>query len=511
MRKSPICAGALKPWVIALGVSLPGVSIEAAEQTRIHLALDHFIRSFDPRQSVDANYRSLEELIHCSLMTFDAEGRPVPGIAAQLPEWTSAQVLVVKVRDDMKFSDGTAVTADDVASTWQSMLTDPSLARGASFRQLTHVQAQGKTVIFTLKKADASFPGKLALGILPAKLSKASSIESSKIPVCGPYSIKSRDADRIVLKKNPHYAGSLTPRFNEIEFRIVEDAKSRYALLESGELDLVQNGINNTAVKSLVKKNPQFVVIKRRGLNTTYLGFNRRDLLAGHPAVREAIAHAIDRQEIIDNLLGGLATPASTLLPPDSAFHHSGLQPRPLNLLKAEKILEEAGFKKKSGTRLELSYKTTTDIKQINIAKAIAAQLKKIGIKIVVQPLESKTFDQDALHGRMQLWSLNWSELRDPDALREAFSSQNAPPLGKNRGWYSNPKLDVLLEKGKITNSPEQRTLIYQEAQELLDKDLPSIFLWHEDQFAVARRTLKGFTVHADGRYTALTQAFFDD
>jgi peptide/nickel transport system substrate-binding protein len=295
-----------------------------------------------------------------------------------------------------------------------------------------------------------------------------------------------------------------------MEFRIVPDEKTRFTLLQKGEIDLMQNSISREAVKNLAK-NPQLAVIKRSGFNTSYLGFNHRDALAAHPAVREAIAHTIDRQEIIELILGGLAQAASTLLPPASPFQHQGLKPRPLDVIKAEKILDEAGFKKKGGTRLELNYKTTTDITQINIAKAIASQLKRIGIRIVVQPVEAKNFEEDIRQGRVQIWSLNWPHLKDPDVLRDAFFSQNVPPYGSNRGWYSNPKLDALLEKGKISQSQEQRLRIYREAQELVDKDLPYVFLWHEDQFAVVNRALKGFTLDADGRYTALTQAFFKD
>ncbi len=85
------------------------------------------------------------------------------------------------------------------------------------------------------------------------------------------------------------------------------------------------------------------------------------------------------------------------------------------------------------------------------------------------------------------------------------------PAQGMNRGAYRNPKLDPLLEKGKINESPEQRTMVYQEVQELVHKDLPYVFLWHEDQFAVVNRALKGFVLRADGRYTSLTEAFFTD
>jgi peptide/nickel transport system substrate-binding protein len=511
MRKSPIYVGALGFCVIVLGVSLHGSALEAAVRTRVHLGLEGSLRILDPRQSVDAQTQTLNDLIHCSLMNFDAEGQLIPGIAKESPTWKSAQVLELTLRDDVKFSDGRAVTADDVVASYQSVLTDSALAQSASYRMLDTVQARGSTIIFSLKEADASFPGKLALGILPAKFARSSSIDSSKMPVCGPYFIKSSEATRIILEKNPHAVIWPQARFQHIEITFEKNAKSLFAQLQKGELDLVQNSLEQDALKAIARKNLPLNILKRPSLNTSYLAFNLRDPIAGHPSVREAIAHAVDRQQVITRVLGGLATPATSLLPPSSPFQHKALRTRALDLRKAETLLDEAGFKRKGSTRFELSYKTTTEITQIQVAKAIAAQLNSIGIKLVVQPLERRVLDEDLRQGRMQLWSLSWTGITDPDAYREAFSSQSEPASGRNPGRYSNPKLDTLLEKGRINNSAEQRKMIYQQVQELVDQDLPCIFLWHPDHVVVTNRKLKGFTPHADGRYMGLTQAFFSD
>ncbi|WP_141736283.1 ABC transporter substrate-binding protein [Oligoflexus tunisiensis] len=509
MRRSPNCGSTLKIWVTALGLITPGMARpEPASRTRLQLALDDTIRSFDPRQSVDARAQSVESLIHCSLMTFDAEGRPVPGIAAAAPQWKSPTILDVTVRDGVKFSDGSAVTAHDVAATWQALLHHQPMARSASYPELSAVEAKGKTVTFHLKEPNAGFSDQLILGILPAQFAKELRIDPIKTPNCGPYSVKNIQWENILLEENPHYSGP-PPRLKEIEIKIVKSAKTRFAQLQSGELDLVQNGISREALKTIARKNLQLDVLRSPGLKTTYLGFHMRDPLAGHPAVREAIAHAINRQEIIDLVLGGLATPATTLLPPVSPFHHKGLKARTLDLAKAEKILDKAGFPRKGASRFELSYRTTTDISHISIAKAMASQLKRIGIKLVVQPLEWKSFEQDIRSGRVQLWGLTWTDLSDPDVYRKALATSSFPPLGDNRGRYSNPKLDTLLEQGKRAASPEQRLRIYQNVQELVDQDLPLLALWHEDNFAVVNRSLQGFTPSADGRYTSLNQAFF--
>jgi peptide/nickel transport system substrate-binding protein len=511
MRKSPIYDGALKFCVVMLGVCLHGNSLEAAERTRIHLGLEGSLRILDPRQSVDENAQTLDDLIHCRLMNRDAEGQLIPGIATQAPTWKSTQVLEVTLKDGLKFSDGSALKADDVVASYQSLLTDSAMARSASYRMLSTVQAQGRTIIFTLKEADATFPGKLALGILPAKFAKTASIDPSKMPVCGPYFIKKSDATRMILEKNPHDGLWPQARLRHIEVSIAQDANTLFAQLQKGELDLVQNSLGQDALKEIARKNLPLNILKRPSLDTSYLGFNLRDPIVGHPSVREAIAHAIDRREVITRVLAGLATPATSLLPPASPFLHKDPRTRAVDLSQAKKILDEAGFKKKGPIRFELSYKTTTGITQIQVAKAIAAQLKDIGIKLVVEPLERRVLEEDLRRGRTQIWSLNWTGIMDPDVYREAFSSQSDRWQGPNPGRYSNPKLDALLEKGRMNSSTDQRKLIYQQAQELVDKDLPYIFLWHPDHVAVTHRKLKGFIPHADGRYMGLIQAFFAD
>lgn len=490
--------------------SLVGQQVLAAENSTIKLALEDSIRSYDPRQSVDANSQYIEDLIHCSLMSSDSEGRPIPGIAAKFPVWKTPRTLEISLDDKAKFGDGSSVTAADVVATYQSLMEDKSQARSASFNQVVAVTASSKkTVEFKLKEADASFVSNLVVGILPYKLIKSGPYDPIANPGCGPYRIKSTDVGGLILEANPHHSEINKLRIKQIEIKIVKNEKTRFAKLQTGELDLVQNSISRDALKGLEKKNGNLAVLRRPGLKTTYLGFNTRDKLLGNSAVRLAISHAINRQEIIDLILGGMATPALTMLPQDSSFYAKDLKSKPLDLVKAGQILDEAGFKKVGDYRFELSYKTTTDVTRISIAKAIAAQLKKIGIKVSIEPMEWGRFKQDVDAGRVQLWSLTWVGFKDPDIYRHAFATSSFPPNGGNRGWYSNPQLDQLLEQGRTTNSTTQRTKIYQEVQTIIDKDTPYIFLWHEDNFAVVNHALKGFTLYADGRYSSLTRAFF--
>ncbi|MDQ3232562.1 MAG: ABC transporter substrate-binding protein, partial [Pseudobdellovibrionaceae bacterium] len=244
MRSRPPCGSTLKTWTVALGLCVPGLALQATERTHLRLALHDSIRTVDPRQTVDENSRSIEDLIHCSLMQRDADGQLVPGLAAKDPQWKSPKILEVTVKAGVKFSDGSAVTANDVAATYHALVTDKALARSRSFHQVTAVQAQGETVSFTLHEPDASFIGNLVVGILPAKLAKTRTIDPIQSPSCGPYHMKSHEWNSIILKENPHYAGSPKLRLKQIEIRFSLDEKIRLAQLQAGELDLVQNGIS---------------------------------------------------------------------------------------------------------------------------------------------------------------------------------------------------------------------------------------------------------------------------
>ena len=102
------------------------------------------------------------------------------------------------------------------------------------------------------------------------------------------------------------------------------------------------------------------------------------------------------------------------------------------------------------------------------------------------------------------MWSLKWIGFKDPDILHYAFHSQNHPPVGGNRGFYQNKKLDELLDQGRLVTDKKKRQEVYYQAQSILARDLPYINLWHEEVFAVFQKRFHDFEVYADGRYRGI-------
>lgn len=509
-------AARISTIAFALG-ALGSEANAVADGTAISIAFSEEVRTIDPRFAQDANSQYLENLLHCSLVDFDKDGRTIPDLAKSWA-WKSPTSLEVTLRAETKFADGTPVTADDVKATYEYFKKDvpanPSPRKGA-FAKVKGVTAAAKDkVIFELMEPDTTFVLNMVVGILPAKFAAKDQMltDTDNPPGCGPFKLKSTSAAGYELEPNANYTLRAPPKAKGLTIKIVKDEMTRYAKLQAGEVDIVQNAINRDKLAEIAKKNPALTVLKRAGLNTTYLGFNMKDPIVGKPEVRQAIAHAIDRDKIIKYVLNGLAVPATTLITPTDPFLSKDVAAPKVDLEKAKALLDKAGFKDPDGAgkkpRFQLTYKTTTDQTRIAIAKAIGGELKKIGIDVTVESLEWGKFKADVEAGKVQMWSLSWVGFKDPDIYRFAFATESFPPNGGNRGWYSNPELDKLLTAARTENDAGKRKDLYAKAQTIVATDQPYVFLWHEEIFAVVNKNVADFELYADGRYAALQRAY---
>lgn len=472
-------------------------------------------RSIDPRYALDANSQYLENLIHCALIDFDKNGSTRAQLAKSW-KWIEQKTLELDIHSGVKFSDGSELKIDDVIATYKFFQVeekDPSPRKGFMNSVEKIEKIDEDTLRFHLKEADVSFLSNLVVGILPQKIAEAPRFDQvEKYIGCGPFRLTSMDLNNVVLTKNPEFfIQEQIPHLEKVQIKIVQDESTRFAKLIKGEVDLIQNALNREKLKSIEEKySTQLQVLSSPGLNITYLGFNMRDDLVKKKEVREAIALALDRQVIVDKVLQGRATLATSILVPGDPMSDSSLKNVERNLDQAKALLDEAGLKDPDGdgpqNRFQLSYKTTTDTTRVTIAKAIASQLKEIGIEVDVQSLEWGKFKEDIEKGQAQIWSLSWVGFKDPDIFRYVFATESFPPNGGNRGWYSNKELDQLLTQGKAENDPVKRKAVYQKVQELVASEMPYVYLWHEENFAVINKNYSGFELFADGRLYSLTQ-----
>lgn len=463
---------------------------------------------FDPRFAVDAYSSRINGLLYAGLVSQDTHARLVPDLALS---WVTPddQTYIFSLRPGVTFHDGRALTARDVVYTYQSIL-DPKLGspKAEGFADVDSITAvDDLTVRFHLKRPFAPMLSALTAGIVPEGAGR----ELSRRPIGnGPFKLEDFDPGaRTTLRSFADYYGG-TPQIARLVVKAVPNDTTRVLELRKGSVGLLINSVPPDSLKAL-RAEPKVRIFEQPGLNVSYLGFNLRDPILQNRAVRQAIAHAIDREGIIAHLFAGGAVTTATLLAPMLWSHASGLPYFAYDPHRASQLLDAAGFRDPDGAgplpRLRLSYKTSTNPLRRRVAEAIAGQLRAVGIEPEVRAFEFGTFFDDIKKGNFQMYSLVWVGLVEPDAYFNIFHSASAPPAGANRGAYADTQIDAWLESGRRTLDVSERVKIYSQIQERLAVELPCVPLWVQNDVAAATPRLRNFTVYPGGDYTGLVHA----
>jgi len=469
----------------------------AGETQPIRMGLAGPPRNLDPRLATDATSSRVNALLYRQLTRFDAQSRPVPDLATweQLGPTRYRFTLGGEGRD---FSTGQRLTSSDVKATYESAL-DPTMAspHRASLENISEILVEGPDRLeFHLRQADPLFPGYLGLGLVPAELIEAGHPFAQQPVGSGPFRLLSwPQPGRLVLERRRD--GQV------IELLTVKDANVRVMKLLRGEIDLLQNDLAPELV-GFLRGHDQVRLETAPGSNFSYLGFSLADPVTGLPQVRQALALAIDRQEILTYLYQGRGRLATGLFPPEHwAAGGEGAEPVH-DPTRARALLAELGYG--MDRPLQLSYKTSSDPLRIRFATIIQAQVARVGIELRIQSYDWGTFFDDIRAGRFQLYGLTWVGIRSPDIFRYVFHSRSVPPEGANRGRYANPEVDRLIEVAHGEPDLERQAALYQRIQTILLQDLPYIPLWYEDQFYAARPEIRGYRLAGDGNYDALAR-----
>lgn len=485
------------PWAaLALGFILAAGA--ACEQKRanddmIVVALANGPANLDPGVGLDESSQKLHTLLFSSLLKIDESLRVVPDLAIRF-ENPDPQTYIAEVRHGVRFHDGRELTAEDVAFTFGRFL-DPKFTSGrkGAYRMIASVDIVDRyTVAFHLKEASGSFPVNLVMGIVPV----GTGADAARRPVgSGPYQIGEFVADdHVTLKAFGGYFDG-APKNAGLVFRVVPDDTMRGLELRKGTVDLVVNDLSADIVQAL-KAEQHLGVTTAVGTDFAYLGFNMRDPLLQDPRLRQAVGYAIDRQAIVDYLRRGLATPAVGIIPPMSWAFEKDVFQFTHDVAKAKALLDAAGYPDPDGDgplpRLTLSLKTSTTEAYRLQAAVIQRNLADVGIAADVRSYEFATLFADVLKGNVQLYTLQWVGVTDPDMLRRVFHSTQTPPAGFNRGYYKNAEVDRLIDAASSAPSDEARRKLYGDAQRLIAADAPYVSLWTKTNVAVFQTSLQG-------------------
>ena len=440
--------------------------------------------NLDPRYATDAASERVNRLIYQSLVDFDTQSKPIPSLATWVTISPTEYRFTLK-RNCAPFhhvpnSVQTFLTAHDVKATYDSFTIIKDSPHAAEFDNIKNIiVTDGRTVVFHLKQPDSHFPAKLIIGILPAKLI-AMDQDFSHAPVGnGPL--------KLVAWRNQLNLVRVSDG-QKISLLEVKDPTVRVLKLLHGEADVLQGELPPELVKYLQTK-PDVIVKTNRGANFSYLGLNMQDPVLKNLKVRQAIAHAIDRDAIIQKVMVANTRVASAILPPE---HYTNQHSLPIYEYKpalAKQLLLEAGIK----LPLKLVYKTSTDAQRVRFATIMQAQMLLAGIDLEIRSLDWGTFFEDVKQGNFQLYGLTWVGIKTPEIYDKAFGSNSIPPNGFNRGRYADSELDQLLLDEN-----------WQAATARIHSQLPYIPLWYEGQFAAMRKEIHNFSPKPDGNWDDL-------
>jgi peptide/nickel transport system substrate-binding protein len=466
--------------------------------------------TLDPRFATDAYSERITQLLFNSLVRVDASFQVIPELALS---WSQPDPLTYRfvLRRGVTFHDGVGLTADDVRYTFASIL-DPTTASPfrSVYGMIDRISVIGPYEIeFHLSAPHAPFLVNLVRGIVPAHLASKRD-EFARHPVgSGPFRlIRWAPDDRVVLAAFKRYfAGA--PSLDGVVVKIIPDETIRLLELQKGTIDLVQNAIT-PEVLPLLKNSGRFRVVTSPSTTYTYLGLNLRDPALSDVRVRRAIALAIDRPAIIRTLLGGLARPATGLLPPAHWAYEPDVTRYGYQPARARTLLDEAGVTDPDGPgpqpRLRLTFDTSQNEQARRIAEVIQQQLAQIGIDLTIRSHEWGAFYADIKAGRFQLYTLSWVGIVDPDLFYEVFDSSSRPPAGSNRDGYANPAVDRLPARGRRSTDPAERKAVYREVQRIVADDLPYVSLWYPTNVVVLSRRVEGFVPSPSGDWTAFAR-----
>ena len=465
--------------------------------------------NLDPRVGIDAQSERIGDLIFDDLLSRDEHLNVKPGLAERW-EIPDPLTYVFHLHHGVKFHDGRPLTSRDVKWSFDSLLQGKVRStKSAAYRLVERVEAPDDyTVVFHLKEPFATLMWNLsggAMGIVPYG---AGGDEMGRHPMgSGPFRFVSARQDKdVVIENNPDYWGDKA-RLRRVQFLVVPDSTTRALELRKGSADVAINALTSDTTMAL-QADPKLQMLRAPGTILAYIAFNVRDPILKDVGCGRRFAYAIDRRPLIHYLWRDLARPAASVLPPESWAYDANVPAYEFNPGRARQLLDAAGYPATNGVRFHITMKTSTEESSRLLAAVLQQQLRDVGIALDIRSFEFATFFSDVTRGEFQMYSLRWiGGNEDPDIFELIFHSSRIIPKGANRSFYSNPRVDALIDQARSVTDQEQRRKLYSEVQRILAHDLPYVNLWYNDNVLVHTRRVHGLTLNPSGNYDFLKTA----
>jgi peptide/nickel transport system substrate-binding protein len=466
-----------------------------------------------PNITSDSASHEVGGLLYSNLIRTDKELRPEGELAERWDISKDEMTITFYLRKDAKWHDGEGVTAEDVDFTYRYMV-DPKTptAYAEPFRQVRRAEVVDRyTYRVTYEKPYAPALLSWGLWILPRHILEPAwkagedlrTTRQNRFPVgSGPYRFGEwKTGEKVVVEANPDYFEG-RPYLKRVVYRIIPDQSTIFLELKARNIDLASltpiQYRRQTEFPAFLKSFHRYRYLSN---SYAYLGFNLRDARFQDKRVRHGIAHAINKQEIIEGVLLGLGRPAVGPYKPGTWWYKDDVKTFPFDPERAKALLADAGWTRatadgileKDGKPFSFTIRTNQgNLVRQQTAEIIQRRLRAVGIDVKIHVVEWAAFLNTFIRKKdFEAIILGWGLGQDPDQYEIWHSSQTGPEE-LNHISYKNPKVDELLEAGRRTFNQEKRTAIYGELQEVLADDQPVIFLYVPDALPVVSARVHG-------------------
>jgi peptide/nickel transport system substrate-binding protein len=464
----------------------------------------------DPhKQTAFSSFRVME-LIYDTLVTLDKNLNIVPSLAESWSYSSDGKTLTMKLRQNVKFHNGDVFSSNDVKFSFERILDQTTAAAARSnFTNIDTIDTpDANTVVFHLKTPTATILASMTsanASIIDSTLVIGGADPGKVVVGTGPFMLKQWDPDKtLVLVANKNYWVPGLPYLDGIEFRTIPDESSILAGLRAGTIDWAQ--INDPRVAITAGSSASKLVIDR----APALAYNVLQLNAQKPVfkdvrVRQALACAIDRQQVVDTASLGEGQVTGPATPPYYQIDLSKTFCPAPDIAKAQQLLTDSGAKNVSFTIIAAAAEPPTAVAE---AQNIQAQLKAIGVDAKIETLELGVYVARWLKG-------------DFDAAIALNGGNPDPGVMFNRYWmstgnlnmvagYSDPAIDQLLSDGIATTDPVARKAIYDQVQTKLIEAAPWIWLYVGFEYRITQPYVMDFYPLSNGANTSLKSTWLN-
>ncbi len=480
----------LTAGVAALALS---ASLAVAQQTDITIGMQLEPPNLDPTGGAAA---AIDEVVYANvfegLTRYNADGSISPALAESWDVSEDGTVYTFKLRDGVTFHDGTAMDAEDVKFSLDRARAEESTnAQKALFAGIESVEAVDPlTVKVTLSAPNGAFPTNMAWG--DAVIVAPESVETNATqPVgTGPFKFdRWVQGDRVELVENPDYWGE-KPALKSATFKFISDPTAAFAAMMAGDIDAFP-GYPAPETLAQFEADPRFQLLIGSTEGETILAMNNKSEKLSDPKVRQAIVHAINRQEIIDGAMFGYGTPIGTHFAPHNPDYVDLTGQSAYDPEKAKALLAEAGVE-----TLTLSLKLPPPSYARRGGEIIAAQLRAVGIETKISNLEWAQWLEQVFRGKdFDMTIVSHTEPMDINIYaRPDYYFQ-----------YDNPAFQELMKDLDLAADPAARSEILAKAQQVIADDYVNGYLFQLARTGVADAKIQGLWANAPTQANDLT------